>query len=70
MNRAGWINIEAKPGRTRWHYFKDQGTYQTRQVSLCGQIRLYSTWDVQTRHITEAGNCLTCAKTLKKKGGE
>jgi hypothetical protein len=71
MNKPGWIKTELKIGRPRWHYFdvqkSDQGDFGKRRVSLCGLIRLYNVPDTETRHIMEAGNCLTCVRILKKK---
>lgn len=65
MKTAGWIRIELKAGRPKWHCFIDEGRY-----SLCGKTHVYCQFDKVLRHITEGGNCLLCAKILKKKGGE
>lgn len=66
--KAGWINM-----RGRWHYFdlqkREPETFGEidRKVSLCGQLFVYSAHDTETRHITAAGNCLTCARILRRK---
>lgn len=64
--KTGWIKTELKIGRPKWHFFDRKKMHGAREVSLCGQIRLYTVTDLETRHIMEAGNCLLCVKILKK----
>jgi len=69
--KSGWIKTELKIGHPRWHYFEIKNLETAeRYKSLCGQIRFYVMHDTETRHIMEAGNCMTCVKILKKKEHE
>ncbi len=66
MNTTGWTGIQPYlGGKITFHYVEDIGL--KRQKSLCGKVRLYVLHDTISRHITEPGNCRTCARLLKKK---